>query len=515
MNVICKLILTSVLVLALAMPGWAAYTESHFVCSDGNGAGNEDGTTEADCWDGDDAIVWDTDDSADDKVGPNDILYLCTDGTYRETFTMDQSGTSGKPITISTEAGESPIIKSSDDVTTSGWADQGGDVWRHAIGAVEPTVVIFDGSTVGTVDATPDAKFEWTYSNPNLDVYATDDPDNEVYYTQIEAAQRSYGINTNGKEFLTFDGLDLRHSISAGIGVGGGTDSDIIIKNCAFSQAGMTHIGIWGTITAASTFLIQNSTFTYSGLGQVYGTGSAIDVTATDNYDFLTTVEECTFTHVGDFTGANYGSHGIYHKDGHLIWRYNFHTNGGTETGACVKLSPDADAGSVIEYNLFSKGSGTQVWGVLVEIASGPAVYNNVFYGVGCGVWQNTGGEGTTTENNIFHDAGGVSKFLRATSTTDWTSDYNQFYDSHASSNWDWNETPYTAVADWLTNSSQDANSPTPADPLMVDPANDDFSLQSTSPCIGAGVDLGVTYDDALDPESSWPDSVITVDQDT
>ena len=37
---------------------------------------------------------------------------------------------------------------------------------------------------------------------------------------------------------------------------------------------------------------------------------------------------------------------------------------------------------------------------------------------------------------------------------------------------------------------------------------------QSDSPCIGAGADLGTTYDDALDPGSSWPDNVTAVDQD-
>lgn len=33
------------------------------------------------------------------------------------------------------------------------------------------------------------------------------------------------------------------------------------------------------------------------------------------------------------------------------------------------------------------------------------------------------------------------------------------------------------------------------ADPLMVDPANNDFTLQSTSPCINAGVDVSLTED--------------------
>jgi hypothetical protein len=41
-----------------------------------------------------------------------------------------------------------------------------------------------------------------------------------------------------------------------------------------------------------------------------------------------------------------------------------------------------------------------------------------------------------------------------------------------------------------------------------------DFTLQASSPSINAGVDLGASYDDALDPNSTWPSSVVTFDQD-
>jgi len=52
------------------------------------------------------------------------------------------------------------------------------------------------------------------------------------------------------------------------------------------------------------------------------------------------------------------------------------------------------------------------------------------------------------------------------------------------------------------------------ADPLYTNPSAPDFTLQSGSPAIDNGADLGVAYDDALKAGSSWPDSVVTADQD-
>ena len=48
----------------------------------------------------------------------------------------------------------------------------------------------------------------------------------------------------------------------------------------------------------------------------------------------------------------------------------------------------------------------------------------------------------------------------------------------------------------------------------MTDPGNGNFTLQSTSPCIDAGVNLGASYDDALRDVSAWPSDVHTKDQD-
>jgi len=77
--------------------------------------------------------------------------------------------------------------------------------------------------------------------------------------------------------------------------------------------------------------------------------------------------------------------------------------------------------------------------------------------------------------------------------------DYNLYYlaaEAITAARWYWRGTAY-GYADWLTNSTQDANSPAPANPLFVSVPDDNFRLQSGSPAIGAGTDVGLFYSGA------------------
>ena len=68
-----------------------------------------------------------------------------------------------------------------------------------------------------------------------------------------------------------------------------------------------------------------------------------------------------------------------------------------------------------------------------------------------------------------------------------------------------------TNFAGWRSNTGQDANSII-ADPKFVSPAPGtspgDFGLQSGSPAIGNGTDLGSNEEKALAPGVSWPNQV-------
>lgn len=51
------------------------------------------------------------------------------------------------------------------------------------------------------------------------------------------------------------------------------------------------------------------------------------------------------------------------------------------------------------------------------------------------------------------------------------------------------------------------------ADPLLNNPEKGDFSLKAGSPAIDKGANQGTSYENALHPGSTWPDNVVTVNQ--
>jgi len=117
---------------------------------------------------------------------------------------------------------------------------------------------------------------------------------------------------------------------------------------------------------------------------------------------------------------------------------------------------------------------------------------------------------GITVKNNIGMDAADAV-FYVATAVSITACDNNCWYQSgggaavYAWVNVSPNSYHYDDFATWITNSGFDTNSLW-EDPLMTDPANGDFTLQATSPCINAGVDVGLTEDYEGNPIVGLPD---------
>ena len=458
---------------------------------------------------------------------------------WGEQLTFPSSGSDGNPIIIGAYgSGDNPKIFGTDDTTGGSWVDLTGNVWRKNIGSGEPKVLVFNGSVLGTNDAAPTANYEWTYSNPNLDVYAESNPNG--YYSQIEAAYRDYAVFTDGKNYLTISDLLLEATNYSGFRASG-------------SSTGIVLSGVESRFSYNSGFTFQNVTnltltscnANYNGIGQgkygydFWAASGTVDITSCDaGYNGNKGVQvnsgtTATFT----FIGGEYHHHTIGDEaDGITIDGndnlffyavYCHHNSTGAGDGDGIHLigcsNPfirhctfynnwqgimmnGADGGEVL-YNLFV-GGGTN--GLVIEgnVSNTLDIYNNTFYDNGNQglFFYNLSVDATVNvKNNIFFVATGntyATQLANGIADTNIAMDFNCYYDQDASGDFiEWNGNVYSQAqfSSYQSTESQDADSIV-GDPLMVNPGAFEFALRSASPCRDAGVDVGQTEDWAGNP---------------
>jgi hypothetical protein len=181
-------------------------------------------------------------------------------------------------------------------------------------------------------------------------------------------------------------------------------------------------------------------------------------------------------------------------------------------------------AGTVVAaYNIIS---GNVNDGINVIAPNGVTInftaYNNTIYNNGAwALYLYSPGTGTgsvTFENNIvsMNDTGGSSNDFQNSSPPSITlvSNYNLFYNS-AGFRWNYGTgygTTYYTLAAWRSATGQDLNSVS-SNPLFANAGSGQLWLTSGSPGIDAGLNLGSPYNIGLMPGSTWPNSVVTGDQ--
>ena len=544
------------LIFLVCLSGHAlAYTETFYLRANGNGSAPETPAGAFDAADFNTAGNWDTDDADDGKIGPNDrVVVLDDDGVIRSLLTIQQSGLSGKPITIQGESGVNPIISAGTDITTAGWADQGGNVWRYAIGAVDPDTILFDGSKIGVEDATPDSKYEWTWTNPNLDVYATDDPDNGVYYTSIEAGTRASAIAASGKNYIIIDDVTVQGpSNTANKGLidwATGAATGITVTNCTFKYGFERGLSFENSGNDKS-LTITNNTFTDAGRDEPLYTSAytaqVFSITVTGNaftaseYDgtsatdsnamwgmFIFGAETATISgNTVSFPLVISNTVSSIHIENNNVGVTAITISDNTITGGShgIKVGK-SDGTNLVEKNLIidtyddclwiTDSNGTQVSynicdgngddAISFDAATSGTIFNNVLsrscdVGIVVGTASNY-----SIKNNIVYENGqvcdpstdnedGYAIVIRNTALTGADINYNLYYHTgeHSETPYSWSGTAYS-WANWKTTSSQDADSPAPADPLFT-VVGSDFTLQAGSPAINAGVDVGLLAD--------------------
>ena len=154
-------------------------------------------------------------------------------------------------------------------------------------------------------------------------------------------------------------------------------------------------------------------------------------------------------------------------------------------------------------------------------------VYNNTIYDCPIGIQAVTYGEGSSIEfnNNTFKNniVAGCPVSLRVSggAANDGTWGTGNVYernclDTQSAAFIKWDGVDCDTYDEFISESSQTDNN-IEGDPSFTDPDNQDFTLASDSPCIGAAENLGSPFNIALMPTTQaedWPDNVTAGDQD-
>ena len=412
--------------------------------------------------------------------------------------------------------------------------------------------------------------FDWFWESNTLYLYdSAGDPDSRST-PGVEAGQRGSAFVASGKSYLTISDITTKHGNGRSIHL---TNCSNVVVDSVTSEWSFLDGILVDCSADYSDVTIQDGVFRYNGVQGIACTCAASSSTISD---ILVTRNQCYENGVyqGDWENDHGFTGGIKfwaNQDGNdcnniVVEQNEVYSNGdGTNAGLGIWFDyvyNDGSSPNYIRHNLVYDNYGT---GIGLEVSSGsrvyanvgwnnglqggsgdwtPAsisitsrqestlkaandnlIYNNTFDGAPYGVQVNvtTTGAGVDVSDNIVKNnifTGWSVQALRATygGANDATYGSGNVYEQNcwgvASSNFmGWGGSDYSTYDAWLTASSQ-ADNNVEADPSFTNAGADDYTLASDSPCIGAGVDLGASYDDALMPSSTWPDGVVTGDQD-
>ncbi|KYK27217.1 hypothetical protein AYK26_04100 [Euryarchaeota archaeon SM23-78] len=523
-----KKIILSILLL-LVLPGFVQATTYYVDATAGN-----------DAWSGTSpSTPWKTISKINsESFNPGDQILFKRGETWREQLTVPSSGNSTDRITFGAYGtGDKPKIYGSTEV--SGWTNEGGNLW-YTNCASDPLSVWFVNTdktiTWGYKESSKsnlNTEYEWWWDSGNnrIYVYAASNPDSR--YTSIEKPARYYCIYANGKNYITIQYLDASfNQPTTAVGyaaIWAHKCDNIIVEYC-----NAHHTGVLTSVTGDAIKIINSNqaTVRYNtcyfagrrGIALLHTTPSTMD----DAVIEYNTVFDCYHSMIdlfetnapGTFDGAIVRYNHCY-NDADYGQGYQKLVNhailAGGHTGVSSYRITNVKIHNNIAHHMYDS--------VGIEIsgnANGIEIYNNILYGALDGSTEmmhihvaNTAGQPNTNitiKNNIGMDTPSLACLHIPNSSSVIECDNNLWYNSDGSyyaivdgvgyraSDF----TAYQADTGWDTNGLWE-------DPKLVNPGtlvDTDYQLQSDSPCIDSGTDVGLTqdYEGNTIPQGGAPD---------
>lgn len=445
--------------------------------------------------------------------------YLKSNGTKGNTLYYNSTVADGSQDLSGTfSAGTIGMVRSISSVTST-------TIYR-AEQATDPYAVWEDGtfltSKSSLAECASASAYYWDGST-YLYVHAGDSSNVVTNGKTYEIGQQTENFRDNSKSYIILDGINCIRTGSSDVYLGGIklTGTNNIIRNLSsyshrrhsisfytgsqnnlaenltlYDSSSTTPVSFYHATTTGNT--LRKST-----VYQTLAFNSATDVIVLHENTSENIVEQCDIYNVT--TSANGTLLKTYGNSHDNIIRHN------RLRGANAYAATFQDGSANVLFSNLIDGTFTTPIRCIGQ--TGVLIYNNTFYqpsATGYGIRLYSSATGATIKNNIiWHNTTYI--LVAADSQSGFTSDNNIYYGAAGSTPFTWGSTAYS-FANWKTNSSQDANSLN-SNPLFTT-AGSDYTLQSTSPAINAGANLGATYDDAIYPTTTWPSSVTTADQD-
>ena len=441
-----------------------------------------------------------------------DIIQLRRGDTWREQLTVHDSGSSGNPITYTNYGASTvalPIINGADVLTS--WTDQGSNQWRAAL-STQTQIVMFDGvlGTPAPSLVAVDAPREWFWSASFLYVYSVGNPNST--YAVIEAAVRPTDnealININGKNWITIDGINCRHSQNTLVKnyAAGANQTGRTVRNCVLAYSADGGLCIYSDNFDHTAVLLERNDVSFTNLrngGDGSGPLEGITTMRADGYEVAyNTVHHC----VEEAICCQFFS-----KNGRI--HHNVaHTKIGTPTFRPGIYLPDGSTNVEVDHNIVYGYNQTGCKGYQLNCESpgnstdNTRWHHNIAYNCDFGmeIAKTGGGGGGHSNVKVYHNtfykmgAFGIvfgSEILNALSGTNEIR--NNIFDTSVSDDIRDFTTGNYAIANFTIShnffvtgnpsETQGSNAVVAASPLFVSPATRDFVLQSGSPCRNAG----------------------------
>ena len=426
---------------------------------------------------------------ASTRLQPGDSLLFKRGDTWRDELDIPRSGLVTGVLAIDAYgSGPNPIISGSSVLEKGGWAlTRAQFTYGRPLSTDPGRIVSQNGqllslqTSLGTVESSPGSFF---WSSNTLFVHPLDNTDPNNDSSAYEAAVRPYAVNISGKSYITIQNLTVTGALKVGLLIQNASDH-ITVRDSAALYNNWQGFASGADGGSSSNVVFQRLTshhnFTYAG---IFG-----------NVNISFTVQDCLS--YGNGTD-NFRDHGFYimGHPGTLVQRNVSHDNAahGFKFGSGTN-------GGVMAYNLSYNNGGAGYF--LDGLGTGASFYNSVSYHDLWGIAVYTGGDPTTlaaaknmivrsaTQYGVITDAGGGTGTI--------TSFTNNDISNSATGN-------YHGLPD-QTGSNGNINT----NPSLVNESGLDLRLSKNSPDIDAGANLGIVYQNALDPDSVFP--FLTVNQ--